>query len=127
MKGNNEVPHVCLCVNRAGFMECKEQQQSINYNLPMQNRRLKLKCLFFFIPSQIQGFPPFSFLQSNIITNQNVSNRNLKLVIYLGKKDIYCIFKTCCTVFYFSQNDIYITILFHSVQIKLIFTLLIKH
>jgi len=59
MKGNNEVPHVCLCVNRAGFMECKEQQQSINYNLPMQNRRLKLKCLFFLYQARYRDFPHF--------------------------------------------------------------------
>jgi hypothetical protein len=40
--------------------------------------------------------------------------------IYLGYKDVYYIFKTCCTMFYFLQNAVYFIIL--SFSFKVIFT-----
>jgi len=40
--------------------------------------------------------------------------------IYLDKKEIYCIFETCCMfVFYFPQNSVYLIILSFSAQIIL--------
>ena len=41
--------------------------------------------------------------------------------IYLGNKEIYCIFKKCCIMFYFSQNVGYFVVLSFSVQIILLF------